>query len=254
LFRTIALTLVSLLPLASTANGEKPAAFIFVPQGAAEPYPVVVWLHGYRGYSPESYTRHATKDECQEHANKIGAAIVGFPATCDLGDGTQQWSEEPVADHAYIQWRLRLLAREHKLDLSNVALVGFSQGAVVAGDLLTVAPGAYRGGLLMSPGCISEPQGAALPSDDHKKLVIISTCGEKEHPGNVELAKAYDSYFRKLGSDCTLKLYPDGEKHDRPADFNEQFPNWMKQILASKEAQPAKPPLGDDGQTSNNED
>src|SRR5262245_41162398 len=32
-------------------------------------------------------------------------------ATTDLGDGTQRWSEEPVTDHAYVQAKLREIAK-----------------------------------------------------------------------------------------------------------------------------------------------
>ena len=52
----------------------------------------------------------------QKHADKLGAVIIGFPATTDLGDGTQQWSEEPVADHAYIQATLKTLSKTNKLE------------------------------------------------------------------------------------------------------------------------------------------
>lgn len=221
------------------AFGEKPDSFVFMPSRGEGPFPVAVWLHGYRGYSSDGYARNLSKEVYQKHADDLGAAIVGFPGTCDLGDGTQQWSEEPIADQAYIQWRLRILAQQHDLDLNNVALFGFSQGAVVAGDLVTIFPKQYSGALLLSPGCISEPRGAAEPSDDHKKLVVVSSCGAMEHPGTVELTKAYDGYLRKLGADCTLKLYPGVEKHDRPPDFADQFPKWMEKILADKE--PATP-------------
>jgi len=50
-------------------------------------------------------------EACQ---TSLGRVIIGFPATTDLGDGTQQWSEEPVADHAYIQARLNAISKTNK--------------------------------------------------------------------------------------------------------------------------------------------
>ncbi len=59
----------------------------------------------------------------QKHADTMGAVIIGFPATTDLGDDTQQWSEEPVADHAYIQWKLKEIGRTVKLGSSTGCFV-----------------------------------------------------------------------------------------------------------------------------------
>ncbi len=83
-------TLVLLL-FASFSEAAKPKRFIFVPKAAAEPMPVAVWLHGYRGYSADGYFPGATAEAMQKHADALGAVILGFPATTDLGDDTQQF-------------------------------------------------------------------------------------------------------------------------------------------------------------------
>ncbi len=76
----------------------------------------------------------------QEHANILGAVIVGFPDTIEVGDGTHKWSEDPALDYNYIQDQLKEIAKETKLDLTRVALFGFSQGAKVAGDVASQYP------------------------------------------------------------------------------------------------------------------
>lgn len=193
--------LLALLGTSLAVKAEKPKHFLILPAKGDGPFPVALWLHGYRGYSPEGYMPGATKEAMQQHADSLGAAIIGFPGTTDLGDDTQQWSEEPVADHAYIQWRLKELARTAKLDLTRVGLFGFSQGAMVAADLATHYPESYRGAILMSPGGIGSPKATETKIPAHTRQVYFCFCGAEEHEGNVALTKAYAQHLEKhLGS------------------------------------------------------
>ena len=217
----------------------KPAGFVIKPTKGEGPFPVAVWLHGYRGYSPDGYCPGATREALQGHADALGAVIVGFPATTELADGTAQWSEEPVADHAYIQERLKEIARNVKLDLTRVGLFGFSQGAMVAGDLAGLYPECYRGAILMSPGGIGNPHPNESQSPARTGQTFFCLCGEKEAPGNVQLTKDYARSFEKIpGVRVTLKLYAGISTHARPADFMEKFPEWMGQILKKPETAP----------------
>ena len=226
----------AVLLFARSAYAEKPNAFIFTPSQGTGPFPVALWLHGYRGYSPDGYFPGATPAALQKHADKLGAVIIGFPGTTDLGDGTQQWSEEPGADHAYIQARLNAISKTNRIDLTRVGLFGFSQGAMVAADLATLYPESYCGAILMSPGGMGPPKVAETKLPAHSNQVFYCFCGAQEHPRNVGLTKAYATHLDKvLGAHVTLKLYEGVSKHARPADFMEQFPDWMGAILKQHE-------------------
>ena len=219
----------------ASARAEKPKAFIFVPSLGSGPFPVALWLHGYRGYSPIGYAPTATAPDFQKHADQLGAVIIGFPATTELGDDTQQWAEEPVADHAYIQTRLKAIAKTTPIDLSRVGLFGFSQGAMVAADLATLYPESYRGAVLMSPGGFGAPKAATIKLPAHAKQTYYCLCGAQEHPGNTGLTKAYAKHLDKvLGAHVTLKLYEGVSEHKRPPDFMEKFPEWMGEILKNE--------------------
>lgn len=221
-----------LLAVIPEAHAEKAKPFIFIPTNGTGPFPVALWLHGYRGYSAAGYFPGETTAAMQKHADKLGAVIIGFPGTTDLGDSTQQWSEEPVADHAYIQSRLKEIGKTVNLDLSKVGLFGFSQGAMVAADLATLYPESYMGAILMSPGGMGRPKAASIRKPEHAKQVYFCFCGADEDPGNVGLTKAYAKHLETiLGATVTLKLYPGMSKHTRPPDFMEKFPEWMAAIL-----------------------
>lgn len=231
------LTTILFFLLATVSEAAKPKPFIFVPKDAAGTLPVAVWLHGYRGYSPLGPMPGESEESIQKLADALGAVILGFPATTDLGDDTQQWSEEPVADHAYIQERLKTLTTGLQVDLTRVGLFGFSQGAMVAADLATQYPESYRGAILMSPGGIGGPKAAEKRLPQHATQHYFCFCGAEEHEGNVGLAKAYAEHLEKaLGAHVTLKLYEGVSKHTRPPDFMTQFTAWMGAILKPVEA------------------
>lgn len=216
----------------------KPEAFVYLPQNGGTHFKVAVWLQGYRGYPgviKEPYF--------QEFANRLKIAIVGFPATAELDDGTQQWSEEPAADHAYLQERLAVLARKNDLDVSRVALFGFSEGAMVAADLCTRFPDSYCGAIIMSPGGIMGPQAAETAVAAHRSQIFWLTCMVEEHPGNVQLTRAYAQHLKGLGATATKIEYPGIKQHTRPPDFQERFPEWISAILRLP-AQPNEPSPG----------
>lgn len=215
-----------LLLILTTSGLAKPEPFVYLPKEGGSHLKVAVWLQGYRGYPgviQEPYF--------QEFADRLKIAIVGFPATTELGDDTQQWSEEPAADHAYIQERLGLLAKQHDLDISRVALFGFSQGAMVAADLCTRFPRSYAGAIVMSPGGMTGPQAAPVKMPEHGDQTFWVVCMAEEHPGNIELTRIYAQQLKGLGAKVTKIEYPKIKQHTRPPDFKECFPVWIGAIL-----------------------
>jgi predicted esterase len=209
------------------AVSAKPAPVFYFPSGAEGKLPVAVWLHGYRSF-PGALS---DAEYFQSVAERLKIAIIGIPGTTTLDDETLQWSEEPVADHAYIQAVLADLADRHPLDLGHVALFGFSQGAMVAGDLSLLFPASYRGALLLSPGGMTAPHFPQSRKAEHAGQVYVSVCGAGEHPGNVRLTKAYAAAAKEVTEKVELKLYPGMKEHTRPPDFKVRFPVWIGTIL-----------------------
>jgi predicted esterase len=223
----IAVFVGGVLVAAESFAATKPEPIVYYPAGASELVPVAVWLHGYRRFPSVL----EDKEYFQKVADELKIAIVGIPGTTEMPDGTLIWSEEPAADNAYIQEVLGQLAEKYKLDKSKVALFGFSEGAMVAGDLCALYPSEYRGGILMSPGGITDPKAKSKTPELNKSQVFFIFCGAKENALNVQWSETYAALFKQWGCTVTLKEYPDQEKHERPADFKEQFPNWICAIL-----------------------
>jgi predicted esterase len=220
--------LALLLPhAAAAARLEKLEPVVCFPANATGQVPVAVWLHGYRAFPSVM----EDKAWFQGVADKLGVAIIGIPGTTMLDDGTPAWSEQPPADHAYIQDVLAGLPVAPKLDLQRVAFFGFSQGAVVAADLAVRYPAAYRGAIIMSPGNLTGPKAKVTNAELNKKQTFFVFCGAKEHPGNVALTKDYANFLRKLTAHVIEREDPEQSQHTRPSDFRAQFPSWIASIL-----------------------
>jgi predicted esterase len=213
--------------LAVEALAAKPEPIVYFPAGVTTPVPVAVWLHGLRAFPGIL----EDKEYFQQVSDQLKIAIVGVPGTTALRDGTLVWSEEPVADQAYIQDVLDQVANQYKLDRTRVALFGFSEGAMVAGDLCARYPNSYRGAILMSPGGITGSKADPKSPEANKSQVFFVVCGAKENERTVQNTATYAALFQKLGCTVTHKEYPDQEKHTRPEDFKEKFPVWIGAIL-----------------------
>jgi predicted esterase len=217
----------AVLVVQASAAVNKPEPIVYFPAGVTTSVPVAVWLHGIRAFPGIL----EDKEYFQRIADRLKIAIVGIPGTTMLFDGTLVWSEEPVADHAYIQDVLDQLANKYNLDKTRIALFGFSEGAQVAGDLCARYPMVYRGAILMSPGGITNSKAETKTGEVNKSQVFFVFCGAKENARTVQNTANYAALFKLLGCTVTYKEYPDQEKHTRPEDFKEKFPEWIATIL-----------------------
>jgi len=210
-----------------SASYAKPAPVVYYPAGATNAVPAMVWLHGYRSF-PGALS---DKEYFQRVADRLQIAVVGIPGTTTMPDETLVWSEEPAADHHYIQEVLAAVGQKYKLNLERTGVFGFSQGAVVAADIASRYPTSYRGALILSPGAITDPKPATIATESHKQQTYVAVCGALEHPVNVETMRHYAKQLRKLGAKIVTKEYEGMKDHTRPPDFKERFPEWASQIL-----------------------
>jgi predicted esterase len=169
----------------------------------------------------------------QRHADAAGAVIIGIPGTIELPDGGRRWSEDPASDDACVRSRLRGAAKTLDLDLSRVALFGFSEGGLVAAELATIHPDLYRGAVVMSPGGTSVPRVAARGRPEHARQLYLFFCNAGEDPEVVALTRALAADVRDLGARARLRISA-GSLHARPPDFMEKLPDWIREVLSPR--------------------
>ena len=123
-------------PIAVRPKGTQPASG----------WPVMLLLHGF-GDSNLSYLEQAEK-WAQE-----GFLTVAVPGSVPAGDGRYQWAHESAkTTHSDLQSILNSPLLKMIIDLKQVYLLGFSQGALHSMVLTSEHPEIYAGVVALSPG------------------------------------------------------------------------------------------------------
>lgn len=188
---------------------------------------VAIWLHGY-GADPSTLNKDA---HYQETADALGIAIVGIPATHQLGAHSYEWREEPDADLTQVNKGLREAQKRSGAVFGKKVLFGFSQGAVVAAELSAAHPELFVGAIILSPGANIFPLPRSAVAGNQSQKYYIST-GAEEDPGNLQFARTYQKFLTDIGSGVTYREVPGMKKHGRPPDWPEKFRTWTDTLLS----------------------
>lgn len=181
---------------------------------------LIVLLHGY-GDSHESYFDNARA------FNKLGFRAVALPGSLPFLDDGFHWSDyDSGVTHAAIQKVLAdpLVAGKNE----KVFLLGFSQGAAHALDLIQKHPEIYAGGVILSPG------GRLSPFDEQTGHLRLSGngCLYVVH-GDEEPHGAFTPLWRQdcqaAGWRFEMLAHPGG--HHFPVDWEERLPAIAKFLL-----------------------
>lgn len=200
-----------------------PQAKVFVPKDSPPgvPQPVLVLLHGI-ATSPQNVFSAMVPALWSKPT-----AAMAPSGTFPRGPHTFRWSEDPALDHERVQSALRQQAGELTPDTAKVVLVGFSQGGLVALDLLAAHPEAYLGAIAFSPG--GETLGRfddAKPKLDGKRVLLF--VGEGEDAANLQLAERAAATFARKGATVGYRVTPGQAQHGLPLDFTGRFPGWAR--------------------------
>ncbi|MDD1957125.1 dienelactone hydrolase family protein [Pseudomonas sp. 8209] len=163
------------------------AAAFSIPEGKAPAggWPVVVWLSGYG-------TEGSKGIRMREELVGERAVLVGVNGTLKRDEGQFMWQQHTVEPtEKAVAAALKALEKQTRIDRSNVALIGFSQGAEHAAHLIAEYPQHYSGAVLLSPGGFRIPFAVQKAKD--KRIVIVH--GAKEHSSNLELTATTQKAF-----------------------------------------------------------
>jgi dienelactone hydrolase len=173
------------------------------PAGAG-PFPAVVALHGCNGRGPRQY-----EDALAERFTALGYAILFVDSFGPRGITELCHSEvaAPYVDRVMDAYGgLRYLASQPFVDPERIAVVGYSQGAMVAlsavalGGIETVADHHFRTAIAYYPGCWSETGAVSIPT-----LVLIGALDDWTPARECQAMMA-----RRTGDGAPVKLivYP----------------------------------------------
>ncbi len=124
----------------------QPVAFLPVGGKPLSGWPVMLLLHGY-GDSNVAYFPEA------EAWSKLGFLTVAVPGSMPSDDGRFIWSQDSSdVTHRDLQAIIHSPLFQNVANTNQIYLLGFSQGAMHAANLVMLRPKDYAGAVLLSPG------------------------------------------------------------------------------------------------------
>ncbi len=200
---------------------------LILPTGhSGGPLPVMVWLHGF-GDRAESYLF----PESQQLADDLQIAFLSVSGTRPLGPTKFAWDGDPDRNQKRVDEAFAKFADRLKPEQGKVALGGFSQGGMVAGEFAARDPNRYSGAMIMSPGGFEVSVGSLKLAPQHRNQFIVCLCGGAEHPSTVANTREYAQWYRSAGAEVTEPAYPGMSDHAIVPDFSRQLPVWLPKLL-----------------------
>lgn len=179
----------------------------------ARPVPVVVMVHGWKGDETVMWIF--------KQALPPGVAVISPRAPLAVGDGGYGWFKR---DGTALQleagsfWTgldtlhrfLTNLPQRYPVDPARVALMGFSQGAVMCNSLALTRLGLARGVASLAgfiPGLVAEQARADLAG-----LPVFIAHGRRDEIVPLAAARQACEVYTRLGAQVTYGEYPAGHK------------------------------------------
>lgn len=180
---------------ATSPEPKKRTMLAFPPDNRGGKQPVFIYLHGIAG-GPER--------GCAELAHAVPTYGWLVCPHANVRDGQKySWGGSLAEQWAVVTHAVREVANEPEVDASApVVLLGFSQGAYVAADLVTAYPNKIRAALFV--GANVRPQKDALVRSGVKKVAFTAglydgTYGYLAESARLLAAEGYPAQFRSLG-------------------------------------------------------
>jgi len=166
--------------------------------------------------------------------------VVSVSGTMPKGPKSYRWSEDPDKDEERIQAGLKEAAGTVVSAPGKSALVGFSQGGIVALNQLSDHPENYTGAIAFSPLGNSLGVFDKSSKDLTGKHVIVMV-GAGEDAAALKVAERAADVFKRRGADVVYRVAALQTDHSLPMDFTSRFPEWATFALGG----PRPPDPGD---------
>lgn len=202
---------------------------------------LVVWLHG-MGHSAESHRK-----QFQSLADQYDLGFVAVSGTVPTGKASFAWADVPDDDYDRIKRALDEARQQIKWKDGTAVALGFSQGAIVALELAVRHPEIFAGAITISAGTGSPVQldQVADRSALHQQAFVV-VCGAKEPASSIQRSSELARWLKGAKARVRVPSYPDHASHAFPADFDDQFPDWLAFIEHGRTQIPGTDPAGSD--------
>jgi len=168
-----------------------------------------------------------------------GAAIVTPRAPIDLASGGAVWFHHNDSDYqpdtasldeavSRLEHFLACLPRLYPIDPARIALIGFSQGAMVVNILVLTRPGRVIGVASLAGAAPALP----LVSGGLGELPVFVAHGNRDHLAPVSAARRARETYTRLGADVAYGEYSVGHKMSSQAMKDLQA--WLAGVIAGE--------------------
>lgn len=201
---------------------------VFIPEHVAEPYPLLIALHGYAVSQVYFNTVHL---EVWRPAVEAGWLLALPRASQVTGPDSFGWRNLELSAQE-IQGYYSELCAQHPIDASRIAMGGFSAGGALAVWLAVRGIIPARGVIAVGPGGPAlrdldawlSTAGAGVPGI--RGFFVVGEQDELCLPGVYQMVEA----FKSRGLPCDLEVHPD-LGHDFPPNFKQSLTKALKFIL-----------------------
>jgi phospholipase/carboxylesterase len=202
-----------------------------LPEKITQKTPVIIMLHGVG----------SNEDDMFSFANQFPKEylVVLARAPFELSAGSYAWfhvqflgdkriinKEEAEKSRIVLKQFINQIVERYKADASNISLLGFSQGAIMAYSVALTSPEKVKNIGVLGGRLLEEVKPLIKPSAKLKSLNIFLGHGVNDGTMPIKFADTAYEYCQKLGCTIQYKKYP--IEHTISQSEIDDFKNWLK--------------------------
>ena len=202
-----------------------------LPQNTTQNPPVIIMLHGVG--SNENDMFGFAEQFPKEYL------VISARAPFELAEGSYAWfhveflgdkriinETEAEKSRIILKQFINQVVERYKADASNITLLGFSQGAIMAYSVALTSPEKVKNIGVLGGRLLEEIKPLIKPSAKLKSLDIFLGHGLNDNVMPINFANKAFEYCIKLGCNIQFKKYP--IEHTISQSEIDDFKNWLK--------------------------
>ena len=202
-----------------------------LPQNTTQNPPVIIMLHGVGSNENDMF------GFAEQFPKKY--FVISARAPFELAEGSYAWfhveflgdkriinETEAEKSRIILKQFINQVVERYKADASNITLLGFSQGAIMAYSVALTSPEKVKNIGVLGGRLLEEIKPLIKPSAKLKSLDIFLGHGLNDNVMPINFANKAFEYCIKLGCNIQFKKYP--IEHTISQSEIDDFKNWLK--------------------------